>query len=227
MIPADSSASTFNQAISTATRPINGQYPRPWMTDLINPLDAEVFIVGRNPARTYDASMLSHEPRLDSLFNRNGLSCRALYDELVDPSPTRRNIDVLQRLLTEAGVDRVLETNVICNSSPMSADLGSLEHTGERAAGKAVLRMLLDSVRPRLLITHGAATARDLADIVGSPLPLPATDGSAPTSIEVGDMTIVLPPSLAPPAWNRWQRWAGEHLVAVAALAAKTFKPAS
>jgi uracil-DNA glycosylase len=224
MIPADSSASTFNQAISAATRPINGQYPRPWMTDLINPLDAEVLIVGRNPARTYDASMLTHERYLDALFNRNGQSCRALYDELVEPSATRRNIDMLHRLLTEAGVDRVLETNVICYSSPMSADLGSIEHTGGRATGKAVFRLLLDYVRPRVLIAHGAATARDLADIVGSPLPLPATEGGAPTRIDVGGMTIMLLPSLAPPAWNRWQRWAREHLEAVAALAARSLE---
>lgn len=224
MISLDSYTSAFEQAIAAATRPLNGQLPRPWMTELTDPLGAEVFIVGRNPARTYDTSILTHERHLDALFNRNGQSCRALYDELVEPSATRRNIDLLRGLLNEAGVDRVLETNVICYSSPMSADLASSKHAGGRAAGQAVFRLLLDSVRPRVLIAHGAATAIDLGTIFEFPLPLPAKEAGAPTSIDIGDMKIVLLPSLAPPAWNRWQRWACEHLEAVAALTVSTLK---
>ena len=52
----------FEKSIAAATQAINGQFPRPWMTDLADPLSAEVFIVGRNPARTYDASKVSVQP---------------------------------------------------------------------------------------------------------------------------------------------------------------------
>lgn len=210
----------FEQSIFAATRPINGQLPRPWMTDLSDPLDARVFIVGRNPARTYDASTLTHERHLDALFNRNGESCRALYDELVEPSATRRNIDLLNGLLKQVGVNRVLETNVICYSSPMSADLSEPKHAGGRAAGQAVFRLLLDAIGPRVLIAHGAATIDDLTDIIDFPLPPAANKPSVPASTKAGDMTIILLPSLAPPAWSRWQRWAHPHLQEVALLAA-------
>lgn len=66
----------FEQSIAQATRPLNGQLPRPWMTDLVDPLSAQVFIVGRNPARSYDASLVTHERHLDALFNRNGAKSR-------------------------------------------------------------------------------------------------------------------------------------------------------
>jgi hypothetical protein len=127
--------SEFELKISAAIRTFNGQLPCPWMTNLADPLSAQDFIVGRNQARTYDASTLTHERHVDALFNRNGQSCRALYDELAAPSPTRQNIDLLRGLLEKAGVDRVLETNVICYSSPMSADLCSLNtQAGARQA---------------------------------------------------------------------------------------------
>jgi len=81
-------------------------------------------------------------------------------------------------LLEEAGVDRELETDVICYSSPMSADLPP-KHSGGRASGQAIFRLLLDSTQLRVLIAHCAATARELADIVGSPLPLSAPEAGA------------------------------------------------
>lgn len=59
--------------------------------------------MGRNPARTYDASALTHKRHLDALFKGNGQSCRALYGKLVAPSATRRNIDPPHGLLEEAG----------------------------------------------------------------------------------------------------------------------------
>lgn len=224
MTPTATRQIQFEQAILAATRPINGQLPRPWMTDLADPLCADVFIVGRNPARTYDASLLGHERHVDALFNRNGQSCRRLYNELSEPSPTRRNIDLLRGLLHKAGVDQVLETNVICYSSPMSSDLTEPEHTGGRDAGLAVFRLLLQSVRPRVLIAHGAGTVSDLAKVVGTALPAPRKRPGTPPSGSVDGMTIITLPSLAPPAWNGWQNWAGSHLEETAALAAAALR---
>jgi|TARA_B110000967_G_scaffold171343_1_gene181775 hypothetical protein len=39
----------FEETISLLTQPLNGQYPRPWMTNLTNPQEADVFIVGKKP----------------------------------------------------------------------------------------------------------------------------------------------------------------------------------
>ncbi len=50
------------------TRKINGQYPRPWMTNLTDPMNAEVFIVGGNQATPYtDDEIQSHDQHLDIL----------------------------------------------------------------------------------------------------------------------------------------------------------------
>lgn len=210
----------FEQAIVSATLPVNGQYPRPWMTDLNDPLEALAFVVGRNPARTYPAARLSHARHVDALFNRNGQYCRAVYDELNEPSRTRENIDRFGVLLRQAGVDRILETNVICYSSPMSADLALPEHSDGRSAGRAVFSLLLRSIRPRVLIAHGAGTVHDLSKMMGASLPAPAQRPGPPPSVVLGTMTIITLPSLALPAWNRWHSWADEHLKSAAAIAA-------
>jgi len=221
MTTTDSRGSAFESAISAATRPVNGQLPRPWMTDLTDPHGARVLIVGRNPARGYDATTLDHARHLDALFNRNGQSCRALYDELAgEPSPTRRNIDMLRTLLSDAGVDHVLETNVICYSSPMSSDLAKPEHVGGREAGTAIFRLLLDHIRPRVLMAHGAGTISDVAAIIGASLKPARSAPGEPAHVEFSGMTLISLPSLAPPAWNRWQGWAREHLWSAAEMAA-------
>ena len=44
----------FEATIRKLTEPINGQYPRPWMTEMKNPWEAEVFIVGMNQRNGYD-----------------------------------------------------------------------------------------------------------------------------------------------------------------------------
>jgi hypothetical protein len=51
---AQDSGAHFESAIRSLTAPINGQFPRSWMTDLQNPLLASVFIVGQNQARDAD-----------------------------------------------------------------------------------------------------------------------------------------------------------------------------
>jgi hypothetical protein len=215
-LPADS----FERAVALATQPINGQLPRPWMSDLTHPRMAQVFIVGRNPARQYDATAVTHERHLDALFNRNGQSCRGLYDELVEPSLTRNNIDKLRQHLRAVGVTRVLETNVIGYSSAMSADLSLPEHAGGRAAGSALFRLLIEQARPSVLIAHGAGTIKALAKVLGARLPSPAGKPGEPTTMQAGGMQIIAIPSLAPPAWNRWTGWADSHLMRVASLAA-------
>lgn len=225
MTRAGASSEAFERAIHEATLPLNGQLPRPWMTDLSDPLSAEVFIVGRNPARSYDAGVLSHARHLDALFNRNGESCRELYQEISGtPSPTRNNIDQFRSLLREAGITRILETNVICYSSPMSADLAAAKHAGGRRAGEEIFRLLLGAVRPRVLIAHGSGTIKDLGRILGVQLPNAPEQSGMPVTAEVDGMRLILLPSLAPPAWNRWHSWAVPHLEKAAALIADSIR---
>jgi hypothetical protein len=97
----------FEQRIRELTQAVNGQYPRPWISSLRDPLQARVFIVGMNQRNGYDVEQVgSHARHLDALFNRNGLTCRGIYDEMTRgrPSPTRANIDRLTSLLKDVGV---------------------------------------------------------------------------------------------------------------------------
>jgi hypothetical protein len=92
---------TLEASIRRLTQPVNGQFPRPWMTDMAHPEKARVFIVGRNQAKVFPAAALvgGHEAYIDALFNRSGKSCRKLYEEMSGregPSPTRENIYALR-----------------------------------------------------------------------------------------------------------------------------------
>lgn len=79
--------SQFEDAIRRLTEPLNGQFPRPWMTELKEPLSANVFIVGKNQAKGYEVGRLTHERHMKALFNRGGESCRRVYDEMTGFSP--------------------------------------------------------------------------------------------------------------------------------------------
>ena len=73
-----SEASQFEVRIWELTKPINGQLPRPWMTRMKDPFRARVFVIGMNQSREYPTGQISHERHLDTLFNRNGETCRGL-----------------------------------------------------------------------------------------------------------------------------------------------------
>lgn len=212
----------FEVAISRLTEPLNGQFPRPWMTDLSDPLSANLFIVGQNQAKGYESSRLTHTRHIDALFNRAGESCRRLYDEMTGfrPSPTRQNTDRLRKVLASAGITRVLETNVICYSTPMSSDLRLPQHSGGTVRGTEIFLALLHFVKPRILIVHGAGTRDTLAALLSSSLPAPPTANTDPRPTTVGDMSIFVIPSLAPPKWNQWYGWADQYLAKVAKAAA-------
>ena len=216
----------LERAIRELTRPLNGQYPRPWMTDLPNPEAAEVFIVGRNQAKAYDADRLgSHDRHLDALFNRNGESCRDMYLEMADkPSRTRANIESLTRRLQQHGVSKVLETNVICYSSPMSADLRSSGHAGGAKRGEDIFRTLLAQIKPRVLIAHGAGTLADLEGVLGQPVATAPEGPGDVRSVRVQEMTVFPIPSLAPPGYNKWARWAPGYLENLASAVAQELR---
>lgn len=216
----------FQNHIAELTRTIGGQYPRPWMTNLTDPVSANVFIVGKNQRNGYETSRISHSRHLDALFNRNGESCRGVYDEITNqrPSPTRNNLDRFHYLLESAGVHQLLETNVICFSTPMSRHLAQAANHEGASNGSEIFGYLLKYIKPRILIAHGEGTCKELSKILNvsfPPLPKAANDV---ISLTVENMVVYVIPSLAPPKWNSWQRWADEHLGYVSAEVAKILK---
>ncbi|MEO2054551.1 MAG: hypothetical protein ABGX83_04495 [Nitrospira sp.] len=215
----------FERKIKEFTEPLNNQYPRPWMTKLKNPCKADTFIVGKNQRNGYSVEAVgSHQRHLDALFNRNGQGCRKLYDEITSgkASPTRKNCDNFVGILEGVGVRRILETNVICYSTRMSADLWLKTHTGGGKRGEEIFRFLLETIKPKVLIVHGIGASNNLAPILGVDL------GNVPCSIDdlrlndCGGMLVVVIPSLAPPEFSKkWSRWAPAHMTKVAKAVAR------
>ena len=213
----------FETAISELTQPINDQYPRPWMTRLKNPLEARVFIVGRNQRNGYPTDRFDHARHMNGLFNRKGETCRGIYDEITagKPSPTRHNTDRFVQKLSEVGVDDVLETNVICYSSPMSSSLALPEHRGGRQRGTELFGFLLGSINPSVIICHGTGTIGDLQNILGVTIPTPP-DGLQPVvRARVGEHEVVVLPSLAPPKFNACMSWSDVYMDRVSRYVAK------
>lgn len=209
-------ARELEAAIRELTAPKEGErgYLRPWMTGFPAPADCRVFIVGRNQANGFDIDTVgSHEHYVDALFNRGGETIRQVYDRVTDgPSPTRRNTDHFVGKLRRQGITDILETNVVCYSTRMSAHLRQPAHRGGAARGREIFRALLSIIKPRVLIAHGGGTASDLSGILGLTLPRPPSGPTKPVEVAVSGVTVFVIPSLAPPAWNRWMRWAPDHL---------------
>jgi hypothetical protein len=201
-------------ALRRLTNPINGQYPRPWMAASTAPWTSRIFTVGRNQKNGFPVEMVGeHDVYVDALFNRRGGSCRALYDRIVgQPSPTRINTDRLVDRLRSYGVSDVIETNVICYSTPISSDLRLKQHQGGKDRGTEIFRTIFDLIKPRVLVVHGAGTSKDLGRLLGVKLPAVPTapDAIARTSVEGTDIWVI--PSLAPPKWTTWMRWADQHI---------------
>lgn len=217
----------FERVIRKLTTPVNGQYPRPWMTKLADPHLAEVFIVGKNQSRNYATELVgSHDRHIDALFNRNGENCRGLYDEITgrSPSPTRENIDAFVQKLEQAGVNKILETNVVCYSTPMSADLKKKMHIEGAKQGEEIFRYLLKEIDPRVIIVHGAGAKKQLVKMLGVGLGEIPEHPDDLSMNEVEGRLVVVIPSLAPPESNKWKRWAPEHLEAVAKAVASRIK---
>ena len=209
----------FEADIYEFTKPIKCQYPRPWITKLRNPLRAEVFVVGKNQRNGYMVGTVSHERHVDALFNKEFGACRRLYDEMTAgrPSPTRNNTDRLVAHLEDVGVHEILETNVVCYSTPMSEDLRRRSHIGGVKRGEEIFRFLLSSIKPEVLIVHGVSASNRLKSILDCDLPAPpecADDG--PACCWCGEQLVIVIRSLAPPEYNKWSKWASTHFLQVA-----------
>lgn len=217
----------FQDVLRQLTQPINGQYPRPWMTDLADPLDATVFIVGLNPATAYPENEVDHRRFMNALFNRKGQTCRGLYEEITQgkPSRTRPIIEQLTECLAAEAIGDVLETNVVCYSTPSRHDLDLPEHSEGKEQGKKVFRTLVETIEPPILITHGQGPRELLGYALGAELPKPPRSSQEhPAVIQVPYCRdpsyrpfVFVIRSLSPQDfYTRWSMWTPDPLEKVA-----------
>ncbi|HYR88050.1 MAG TPA: hypothetical protein VE422_28485 [Terriglobia bacterium] len=186
--------SELEQLLATLTEPIGDQYPRPWMSALDEPETAEVFIVGQNQAKRFPDTV-SHQRFVDSLYNRNGETGRALYDEITGckPSKTRARLDALASQLCFA---RTLETNVVCFSTESARELDDTVNAEGRTRGAKVFETILAYIQPKLLITHGVGTLKLAAELVpgfpGALRPAETADELRPRQIRLSPLGSTL-----------------------------------
>ena len=79
--------------------------------------------------------------------------------------------------------------------------------------------------KPSILIAHGAGTRKELGKVLGVALPEcptgPEQWAIKLVTYEGNRLQVFVIPSLAPPAYNRWQSWAPAYLDAVAGEVAR------
>lgn len=218
---------TFEATIRELTADINGQFPRPWMTDITSPSSAKVFVVGYNPASAYATDRVDYDRYIDSLFNRNGEGCRSFYREVTHASPTRGNIEMFTDKLAEKGVTEVLETNVVCYGAGKKKYLSLPENSGGKERGIHIFRTLLGAIEPKAIVVHGAGVAKECSRALGLRPALPGPPNSPDKFVErvlENGTKIFVIPSLALPGFQNWPssplqsfcNWADAYLDEVA-----------
>ena len=217
-------APELEKLIRPLTLPINGQFPRPWSTDLNDPSSAKVFLIGRNwgvPFLMQDVG--SHNRFIDAMFNRNGESCKRLYDKITNHVPTRtkRVYSRLQEVFAAREIDKIIETNVICYGTRGNAKvLNQQEHRGGRERGISIFRAVLEAIRPPVLICHGTAAASDFAKILGCNVSGPQREFHEPVPFRLPVAgyrpAVFIIPALAAPEYNKWCRWSERYFQSLA-----------
>ena len=210
-----------------STQSVNGQRLHLYTTRMTHPESARVGLLGFNQVTGFHADKVSPDQYVAAMLD--GQRGRALYERVRGnrgPSRTRQNID---RVSERLGGD-VLEFNVVCYATSMSSDLTQAKNPGGKAAGwQACLDVLIAACLP-VLIVHGSRAAKELGRMLSVSLPSAAskrTDGVSYRHVQtqLGGLPytplVFVIPSLAPPAWNRWQKWAEPHVAEVAAAARK------
>jgi hypothetical protein len=150
------------EEIKKLTEPINGQYPRPWTTNLPHPMDAEGMIVGMNQATSYLVTDMSHEKFLNAHFGK-GLNSYDLYRSVrSEESKTRINIEVLAACLKRP----LLESDVICYSTPRAKHLSNAEHRGGKERGIAIFKTVFGFIQPSFTVVWGKAAQTEFLSAV-------------------------------------------------------------
>lgn len=206
------------------------QWPRPWFTDLLSPLDAEVFIVGANQRTVFPLELIGEEEHLDSLFNRNARTCERMYLTIRKggkPSLTRKRIyELLTTKLRAEGVSGIVETNVKCVSSAQYRDLLP-QHMD---IGGEIFDFLLKVIRPKYLIQFGSGCRSDFAKAIAAtenikshkPLlelleaAVPKSPDQKPRAVEFAGFKIFPIPGLVQGGWNPWRSWADDYTTLLA-----------
>lgn len=204
--------------IRAMTIPRDDVYPRPWMTDA-DPDHADVLIVGASSAKTFYVSDIgNHDQFLDALWNRNGQTCRAMYDAATTkPSRTRPNLDRLSEMLAAQGLAS-LQTNVTCASAPYDAQV----RKEDRIHGTELFKAVVAQVPWRAMIIYGIGASEQFGRAFGVAMPPVPPPDSEPVWTTIQGRAVFVSPTLAFPHYKRSVWPYLERVVATIANGQKT-----
>lgn len=188
----------FEDRIRTMTSARDGAYPRPWTTDT-DPTQADVLIVGASSAKTFRvADVGNHEQFLDALWNRNGQTCRAMYDAATSkPSPTRPNLDRLSQMLAAHDLTS-LQTNVACASARYDDEVSDKE----RAHGTMIFKTVVAHVPWKAMIIYGVGATERFGQALGATMPPVPSPDTMPVLKAICDRPVFISPTLAAPGYR-------------------------
>jgi hypothetical protein len=188
----------LEERVRALTEPRGGVFPRPWMTDT-DPEKVEVLIVGASSAKTFRAADVgSHDDFIDCLWNRNGKTCKGMYEAATTkPSRTRPNLDKLSRMLAERGLSS-LQTNVACASAPYDALLSR----EDRAQGTALFKTVVSYVPWRAMMVYGVGASERFGTLFGISMPPIPSPNSEARKVTLSARPVFISPTLAPPSYR-------------------------
>ena len=188
----------FEDRIRLMTKPRGGAYPRPWTTDT-DPRQADVLIVGASSATTFRAADVgNHDQFLDALWNRNGRTCREMYDAATAKrSRTRPNLDRLSKMLASRGLTS-LQTNVSCASARFDSEISE----EDRAHGTELFKTVVAHVPWRAMIVYGVGASERFGRAFGVAMPPVPSPASIPVRTTVLKRAVFVSPTLAPPSYR-------------------------
>lgn len=193
----------FEDCIRAMTVPRHGTYPRPWMTDT-DPGQANVLVVGASSAKTFHtADVGSHDHFLDALWNRNGQTCRAMYNAATGkPSRTRPNLDRLSGMLAVRGLTS-LQTNVTCASGRYDAEVPD----EDRVHGTELFKTVVAHVPWKAMIVYGVGASKKFGRAFGVNMPAVPSADSPPVWTTFQGRPVYVSPTLAFPGYHAsvWQ----------------------
>lgn len=199
-----------------------------------DPASATVFVVGYNPAKEFSEKAcsekgISHKKYVAALFNDDKNAHRELFYQLhPKQSPTR---EATQELVRVIGHERpllqaVIETNVICFSTPKARDIKKPENAIGRTRGLELFKVLVRTIKPRVMIIHGAKAKKELDEALHLNPIVPQAPTKLPTlpifndyETNYGKLRIFPIQTLSPRAssvWWEWKSWRVDYYKLIA-----------
>lgn len=159
-----------------------------------NPCEADIFIVGINPATPISDKQLLEDEYVDKLFN---------YDVFLDwykkyrksegtkkktISDTRQGIDAFGHWLNEITGSVILETNVSSYPTSRAKELYK-EPDYIQVQSKEMFRKLLNGIKPSIIILHGKDTVDEFIKALKSlPFDLPMQNINSFRKQKIGEL---------------------------------------